>query len=171
MSIFVWNVRCPNKERRHDLREHLATLKPSLVILVKTKVKPHNKHRILKCIPRHLDSRNNYEFSSLGRVWICWDTNIWACEVGNKSMQQITYRAYNKGVCKFSSMQCMAQIGKVKEKNYGKKLQTYISSMGLYLGQYWGTSMWSIILMRRLVVKCYPSTSKRISMIVWRLAH
>jgi len=55
--MFIWNVRGLNKkERRQDLKEHIATFKPSMVVLVETKVSPHNRHRVIKCIPRNWEN-------------------------------------------------------------------------------------------------------------------
>ena len=98
MPILIWNVRGLNKkERRRDLKSHMAKLSPNMVVLVETKIRPHKEYRIWKCIPRYWDFVNKYEFSNLGRIWICWCPKIWSCHVINKAMQQITVKATNKG--------------------------------------------------------------------------
>jgi len=54
MSFLTWNVRGLNlKERRQDLKEHLRNLKPSVLGQVETKVRVHNKQRIISYFPRH----------------------------------------------------------------------------------------------------------------------
>jgi len=44
MSIIVWNVRGLNKERRQDLKEHIASFAPSMLVLVETEVKLTKRH-------------------------------------------------------------------------------------------------------------------------------
>jgi len=89
MSILIWNVRGLNKKvRRQDLKEHVQKWTPIVLVLVETKIRPHKDYKILKCLPGIWDYTNNYDFSHLGRVWICCDARIWKCQVFSKSMQQ-----------------------------------------------------------------------------------
>ena len=67
-----------------------------MVILVETKVRPRNKHKILNCIPNTWDADSNYEYSTLGRVWLCWNRKVWTCQAWCMSMQQITSTTTNK---------------------------------------------------------------------------
>jgi len=72
MSVLAWNVRGLNKkERRKDLKDHMVKYSPSIVVVVVTKIRPHKKYKIWRCIPKGWGSVNNNEFSSLGRIWIC----------------------------------------------------------------------------------------------------
>ena len=97
MSILIWNVGLNKKERRQDLKEHLAKYTPSILVLVETKVKPNKEHIILRCIPPYWFFTNNYEYSFLGRVWVCWNPKVWTGQVQSKGLQQITITFSNNG--------------------------------------------------------------------------
>lgn len=48
MTILVWNVRGMNKmERRQDIKEQIYKLKPSMIGLVETKVRPHKATKVI----------------------------------------------------------------------------------------------------------------------------
>jgi len=98
MSMLIWNVRGLNKIiRRKDVKKHIQNLHPSVVGLIETKVKPSKSHRISKCIPPTWSFCNNYSYSNRGRIWVAWDTNIWAPSFQLVSLQQITLQLKNKG--------------------------------------------------------------------------
>jgi len=85
------------KERRQDVKDHIHKLKPSIIGLVETKVKPHKAKRILNCIPPGWGYTNNYAFSNEGRIWVLRYMHIWKCSIINLSSQQITIEAKNNG--------------------------------------------------------------------------
>ena len=115
MSILIRNVRGLNKERRQDLKEHLAKYTPSILVLVEIKVKPNQEHRILRCIPPYWFFTNNYEYSFF------WGGSGF---VGTQKFGLVRCRVkgYNKLLSPFQTMealpcyslQCMALTGKVE---------------------------------------------------------
>lgn len=72
-------------------------MKPIILALVEPEVRPHKIHRVMGCMPRKWEVLNNYEDSSLGRIWLGWNPRVWNCQVCSKSMQQITIIGSNKG--------------------------------------------------------------------------
>jgi len=60
-------------------------------------VKINKEKRMKGCVPRDWEAVSNYEYSELGRIWICWNPKGWTCYVCSKSMQQISLIATNKG--------------------------------------------------------------------------
>ena len=91
------------KGRKQDLKNHIAQLKPSLIGLVETKVRPNKVYIIKRCIPRNWDFATNYDYSLLGIIWICWNPNVWHCQVCNSSKQKITCIASNTWGYRFYS--------------------------------------------------------------------
>ena len=96
MTILVWNVRGINKkERRQDIKDHIHKLKPTMIGLVETKVRPHKARRVLNCVPQSWSYANNYTHSNKCRIWIFWSRQVWNCNIINLSSQQITIEAKN----------------------------------------------------------------------------
>ena len=99
MTILIWNVEGLNlKERRRDMIDHITNLKQSMVGLVETKVKEHKAQRVFKCLPKGWEFYNNYASSPRGRIWLCWNQNVWKCTVMHTTSQQITVKATNGGM-------------------------------------------------------------------------
>jgi hypothetical protein len=67
----------PLKQR--EVRSLIIDEKLSLCGLVETKVLEKNKETIFRTISRSWKLVCNYDYSSLGRIWVCWnpsDVNV-----------------------------------------------------------------------------------------------
>ena len=62
-------------------KDHIFNLAPSIVGLVETKVGPYKAFRVTNTIPQDWNHVNNYSCSNKGRIWVCWNANIWNCTV------------------------------------------------------------------------------------------
>lgn len=69
-----WNIRGLNKAGKlREISSHLLNLQPSIVVLIETRVKEANAHKIrgkLGLKGKYLD---NYSHHGNGRLWIFWD--------------------------------------------------------------------------------------------------
>ena len=98
MSVFVWNVRGLNTRiRRRDLRFMLRKYSASFVGLVETKVTSVNGDRVRSCFPSSWKSVNNNEYCDMGRIWVCYDPDVWDCQISLLGDQIITLDCHNKG--------------------------------------------------------------------------
>jgi hypothetical protein len=75
------------KDRRRDIRNNIEKLKPSIVGLLKTKVRSNKSLKVQKCFPAPWSYCANYTYSPKGRIWVAWDSNIWEASVISSSLQ------------------------------------------------------------------------------------
>ena len=107
MIFGCWNIRGLNDPlKQREVRNLIKDEKLSLCGLVETKVLEKNKDVILKTIDRSWKVECNYNFSSLGRIWVCWNPfDVTVLVVG--SSEQVIH-------CRVSSVdstwECMISI-------------------------------------------------------------
>jgi hypothetical protein len=72
--IVAWNIRGLNKAGKvREVGSRLLSLKPTLVVLIETRVK-HNKHDNIRNKLRLKGSYlDNYTSHENGRIWLNWD--------------------------------------------------------------------------------------------------
>ncbi|XXG63130.1 hypothetical protein AAC387_Pa05g1384 [Persea americana] len=92
MSTIIWNVRGARRRALHGQILHLLTkFKPSMMILLETKVESVSNNRTFKLLSNHLPSSTTIpETDHGGGIWICRDPSCMDVELLNKSTKHIT---------------------------------------------------------------------------------
>ena len=94
-------------------------LSPSVVAFMETKVKEHSLREYSLAFLKGWGFCNNYSHSYGGRIWVCWNKEIWKCGEIAKSGQHITLTMDNKGGFSGVVSFVYGETGKAAETFYG----------------------------------------------------
>ena len=77
MSGFFWNIRGFNKNKKHPVVQKWVR-ENNLMFggLLETRVKEERSERILSTVFRGWSMISNYEFNTLGRIWLIWRPDV-----------------------------------------------------------------------------------------------
>ena len=70
----MWGLNDPSKQR--EVKKLIRDQTADLVYLVETKVRDRNGLQIKEALFPNWGFLNNYDNHELGRIWVCWNTNI-----------------------------------------------------------------------------------------------
>lgn len=87
MDIFCWNISA--KLKRSSFKKWFRLNKPIFGSLIETHVKPDKAQAIVNRSFPGWTFVNNYEFSSLGKIWVIWHQSVFV-RVISKLLQMIT---------------------------------------------------------------------------------
>lgn len=118
-KIMAWNVRGLNTlAKRAEIAKVIKSHKPTICILVETKVNEDNKDRILQQSFRKWNHITNYEFHENGRIWLLFKDHEVDVDLIQKSSQMITCRVnckIQKRVMRVSAVYAKNNQGDRKE--------------------------------------------------------
>lgn len=90
-KIMSWDIRGLNTSaRQREVGRVLTSLKPSICILVETKIKHHKKDKIMRKSFKGWSCIDNYEFHEKGRIWVLYREDDIKVNVCHKSKQMIS---------------------------------------------------------------------------------
>lgn len=77
MSSFLWNVQGLNKSSKHSIiRSWINNDNMQFGCLLETRVKERKEPKLIASVFKGLSVHSNYEYGSLGRIWIMWKENV-----------------------------------------------------------------------------------------------
>lgn len=77
MFFASWNVRgLYGLAKQREVREMIKRYNLSLFGFLETKVRNVNKEVVKRCINSNWSFLHNYNWSILGRIWVCWDSDL-----------------------------------------------------------------------------------------------
>lgn len=90
LSIGFWNIRGLNDPiKQKEVRCFVNNNKLSLLGLLEHKIKEDKASRVMKYVCPQWNFVNNYPHASLGRIFVCWDSNVLQLQVIAQSDQFI----------------------------------------------------------------------------------
>lgn len=77
MSSFFWNIRDFNQKKKHQVVKNWAHGKEfKFGGLLETRVKEKKSENILSTVFKDWSSISNYEYNTLGRIWLVWKSDV-----------------------------------------------------------------------------------------------
>ena len=135
----VWGLNDPSKQR--EVKKLIRDQRADLVYLVETKVRDRNGLQIKEALFPNWGFLNNYDNHELGRIWVCWNTNIFHVLMVLKADQVIHWEVV------FLSNSAKWEVPFVYgaycgfKRSCGKPFLDYNGGLEIDLGWFWGISM------------------------------
>ena len=77
IKLAAWNIRGMNDPlKQKELSTFVRVHSLSVVCILVTRVRIHNKVRIFNSILPGWELHHKYEHAELGRIWVCWDPRV-----------------------------------------------------------------------------------------------
>ena len=141
MIVLCWNVEGlndPSKQR--EVKKLIRDRRADLVYLVETKVRDWNALQIKEALFLNWGFLNNYDNLELGRIWVCWNTNIFHVSMVLKDRSSYPcwfFLIPKNGKCLLFVVQTVV----LKGRSYDKPFLGYNGGPEICLGWFWGISM------------------------------
>ena len=77
IKLATWNIRGMNDSlKQKELSTLVRARSLSVVCILETRVRIHNRVRIFNSILPGWEMHHNYEHAALGRIWVCWNPRV-----------------------------------------------------------------------------------------------
>ena len=97
MIVCSWNVRGLDSPLKiGEIKKFMRQKKVSIIALLETRNKSHNKDRIVKKLGNAWRWEHNYEASNRGRIWFSWSPSTVSIQILLKNVQLIHCRIEDK---------------------------------------------------------------------------